>query len=239
MSTVFIGDLHLSEDRHDISNAFIHFLQSGLDDVDSLYIIGDLFEVWVGDDIAPPFALDIARHIAAAAKKTPVYFIHGNRDFMLGKQYCKLADMQILPEVHKISLYGKPTVVLHGDSLCTLDKAYQRFRKFRSIGLFRWLYACLPKQKRLNIAANIRGKSVKDNQRKSYQIMDVEQSAVDALFANTDSVQMIHGHTHRPNIHTQADGNCRIVVGDWYDQGSVLVVDEAGAKLQNLPLMPA
>ncbi|WP_394132864.1 UDP-2,3-diacylglucosamine diphosphatase [Shewanella maritima] len=237
MNTVFIGDLHLSEDRPDITQAFNQFLHQ-LNNAEALYIIGDLFEVWVGDDIAEPFALAIANSIRSVAKHTPVYFIHGNRDFMVGKDFCSKAGMTILPEVVTLDLYGKSTVVLHGDSLCTLDKAYQRFRKFRSIAWVRWLYGKLPKSKRLSIAANIRNKSKAGNQYKSVQIMDVEAEAVDALMTKTKCEHMIHGHTHRPAIHHLANNKQRIVVGDWYEQGSVLVINQQGIELQQLPFEP-
>lgn len=238
MRTLFIGDLHLSADRLDITQAFTRFLDTELDDADTLYILGDLFEVWVGDDIALPFALDIAEKLKQVSQKLPVYFIHGNRDFMLGKQFARAAGMQILPEVTRLNLYGVDTVILHGDSLCTLDKAYQRFRKLRSLSLSRWLYGCLSKKTRQGIADKIRSKSKNSNKQKSYTIMDVEPNAVDVLFAKTHTKHMIHGHTHRPAIHQLANGCKRIVVGDWYEQGSVLSVSAEGINLQSLPFDP-
>ncbi|MCH1928971.1 UDP-2,3-diacylglucosamine diphosphatase [Shewanella sp. A25] len=235
MRTLFIGDLHLSADRLDITEAFTHFLETELDDADALYILGDLFEVWVGDDLAAPFALELARKLKQVSQKLPVYFIHGNRDFMLGKHFAKAAGMQMLPEVSCLNLYGIETVILHGDSLCTLDIAYQRFRKLRSFSFARWLYSCLPKKKRQAIANKIRSNSQTSNKQKSYVIMDVEPSAVNDLFAKTHTKQMIHGHTHRPAIHELDNGCKRIVVGDWYDQGSVLSVSADGVELKSLP----
>ncbi|GGP51420.1 UDP-2,3-diacylglucosamine hydrolase [Shewanella algicola] len=238
--TVFVGDLHLSADRPDITHAFVDFLANGLDDAEALYIIGDLFEVWMGDDIAEPFTNDIATAIKAVSAKMPVYFIHGNRDFMIGRAFCKRAGMQILPEVHCIDLYGTRTVILHGDSLCTLDEAYQRFRRFRSIAMVRWIYAhILPKQTRLNIAAKIRQKSVQGNQQKHHEIMDVEPTAVDELLTKTNCQRMIHGHTHRPNIHQLSGNKQRVVVGDWYTQGSVLSVTPQGCELEQRPFLEA
>lgn len=238
MRTLFIGDLHLSADRLDITQAFTHFLDTELDDADALYILGDLFEVWVGDDIAAPFALELANKLKQVSLKLPVYFIHGNRDFMLGKQFARAAGMQILPEVTCLNLYGVKTVILHGDSLCTLDKAYQRFRKLRSLALARWLYGCLSKKTRQGIADNIRSKSKSSNKHKSYTIMDVEPNAVNTLLARTHAQYMIHGHTHRPAIHQLDNGCKRIVVGDWYQQGSVLSVSPQGIDLQSLPFSP-
>ena len=238
MRTLFIGDLHLSADRLDITQAFTHFLDTQLDNADALYILGDLIEVWVGDDIALPFALELAKKLKQVSQKLPVYFIHGNRDFMLGKQFAHAAGMQILPEVTCLNLYGVETVILHGDSLCTLDKAYQRFRKLRSFALARWLYGCLSRKTRQGIANKIRNKSKSSNQQKSYTIMDVEPNAVEALFAQTHTQQMIHGHTHRPAIHQLDNGCRRIVVGDWYEQGSVLSVNAEGINLESLPFEP-
>lgn len=238
MRTLFIGDLHLSADRLDITQAFTHFLDTKLDNADALYILGDLFEVWVGDDIALPFALELAKKLKQVSQKLPVYFIHGNRDFMLGKQFARAAGMQILPEVTCLNLYGVETVILHGDSLCTLDKAYQRFRTLRSFALARWLYGCLSRKTRQGIANKIRNKSKSSNQQKSYTIMDVEPYAVEALFAQTHTQQMIHGHTHRPAIHQLDNGCKRIVVGDWYEQGSVLSVSAEGINLASLPFEP-
>ncbi|MGI2260883.1 UDP-2,3-diacylglucosamine diphosphatase [Shewanella sp. GXUN23E] len=236
MRTLIIGDLHLSADRPDITDAFCRFLDTLPDDTQALYILGDLFEVWVGDDIAEPFAKEVARHIKAVSCRLPVYFIHGNRDFMLGRQFAKEAGMQLLPEVFKTLLYNKPTVLLHGDSLCTLDEAYQRFRRFRSVPLFRWIYSKLPKRKRLQIAADLRGKSKRDNQSKSDEIMDVESSAVADLMRTSGAMQMIHGHTHRPAIHQLDSKQTRMVVGDWYHQGSVLTITPEGSELTTLTL---
>lgn len=234
--TVFVGDLHLSADRPDITQAFLDFLSHGLAHAQALYIIGDLFEVWMGDDIAEPFSLAIAAGLKRVSQQIPVYFTQGNRDFLVGSAFCQRAGMTLLEDVHCISLYGINTVILHGDSLCTLDLAYQRFRRFRSIRLVRWLYSHLPKSQRLKIAQNIRNKSQRDNQHKSYLIMDVEPSAVDALLTDTHCTRMIHGHTHRPAIHTLSQGYQRLVVGDWYEQGSVLRIGEQGCELTTLPL---
>ncbi|ABL99426.1 UDP-2,3-diacylglucosamine diphosphatase [Shewanella amazonensis] len=235
MRTLFIGDLHLSADRPDITSAFRRFLSQSFDDVDALYILGDLFEVWVGDDIAEPFALDIAADIAALSHKLPIYFIHGNRDFLIGKQFAAISKMQLLDEVHQINLYGIPTLLLHGDSLCTLDKGYQRFRWFRNQPWVKWIYSKLSQSKRLSIAANLRAKSKAGNQLKSQYIMDAEPHAVADLLQKHSCRQMIHGHTHRPAIHHESAGT-RIVVGDWYSQSSVLEMTAEGPNLQAKPL---
>ncbi|NRD74721.1 UDP-2,3-diacylglucosamine diphosphatase [Shewanella sp. VB17] len=241
MRTLFIGDLHLAADRPDITTAFTHFLDTELNDVDALYILGDLFEVWIGDDIAEPFALELAAKLKVISTRLPIYYLHGNRDFLIGNAYAKQSGMILLPEIHSLNLYGVPTIILHGDSLCTLDKAYQRFRCFRNLTLAKWLYCKLPQQTRRNIARNIRDKSTQSNQRKSVHIMDVETEAVNALLEQTNSVQMIHGHTHRPNVHIiethSGIAKKRIVVGDWYEQTSVLSVSANNINLSSRPLV--
>jgi UDP-2,3-diacylglucosamine hydrolase len=237
MRTAFVGDLHLSADRPDITQAFLLFLKQGLDNVEALYIIGDLFEVWMGDDIAEIYTIEIANSIKLVSQRIPVFFTQGNRDFMVGKAFCRKAGMTLLPDVYKTNLYDNSTVILHGDSLCTLDIGYQRFRRFRSLAIVRWIYSQLPKQTRLNIAAKIRQKSQTGNKQKHYEIMDVEPSAVQRLLAETGCDLMIHGHTHRPNIHLLAEGKKRVVVGDWYTQGSVLMVDKSGCELVQLPFI--
>jgi len=239
MRTLFIGDLHLSADRPDITRAFNEFLDSQLDDVQALYILGDLFEIWFGDDLAEAFAIDLAKKLHHLSKKMPIYYLHGNRDFLLGKDYATKAGMTLLPEIHCIDLYGVPTVILHGDSLCTLDKAYQRFRQFRNLKLAKWIYTHLPRNTRQNIALNIRSKSTQSNMQKSVSIMDVEQDAVAAILDSTQTVQMIHGHTHRPAIHeikSSSGVTCkRVVVGDWYEQASVLSVSAEKLDLSSIP----
>ena len=240
MRTLFIGDLHLSADRPDITLAFNQFLDSQLDDAEALYILGDLFEVWTGDDIAEPFANELADKLQVISQKIPIYYIHGNRDFLIGSQYAARSGITLLPEVHRLDLYGTPTVILHGDSLCTLDKAYQRFRRFRNNPVVKWIYSRLPKRTRQNIATNIRAKSQASNMNKSYTIMDVEKDAVTQLMEHCGATQMIHGHTHRPDIHHLSKDQAgieklRIVVGDWYEQGSVLSVSKGDLALTSLP----
>ncbi|NMH64452.1 UDP-2,3-diacylglucosamine diphosphatase [Shewanella salipaludis] len=235
MRTLFIADLHLSADRPDITQAFYRFLDTQLDNTQALYILGDLFEVWVGDDIAEPFAIALAAKLKHVSTRLPVYFIHGNRDFLLGKHFAASAGMILLPEVHRLNLYGKAVVILHGDSLCTLDRAYQRFRKFRSLSWVRWLYCQLPRQTRQGIADKLRNKSKQSNQNKSYSIMDVAPGSVDALMRQTGAELMIHGHTHRPAIHELTHDRRRLVVGDWYQQGSVLSITPDSASLDVLP----
>ncbi len=233
--TFFIGDLHLSAERPDILAAFQRFLASSeLQSADALYIVGDLFEAWVGDDDRSPFNEHVAQLLQQASRHLPIYFSHGNRDFLLGKRFAKRAGITLLPEIHHTRLYGRPTVILHGDLLCLEDLAYQSFR-------LRWpwyriLSRILPLSTRRKMALNARAKSKARTAGLATEIMDVSTSAVEALLTTTHSTLMIHGHTHRPAIHQLEEGNQRAVVGDWYSQDSVLEITPAGLTLHTKPL---
>ncbi|MGB0899121.1 MAG: UDP-2,3-diacylglucosamine diphosphatase, partial [Psychrobium sp.] len=165
----------------------------------------------------------------------PIYYINGNRDFLLSYAYAHRAGMKILPEVHTLSLYGKQTVILHGDTLCTLDVDYQKFRKFRNNSFVQWLFTGMPPFVRKAIAKKIRNKSKQSNKNKKRVIMDVEATAVQQLMKQKQATQMIHGHTHRPGFNQVSENMQRIVVGDWYDEGSVLEVSSNDAVLITLP----
>ncbi|KDC52933.1 UDP-2,3-diacylglucosamine diphosphatase [Pseudoalteromonas fuliginea] len=239
--TYFIADLHLSENRPDISAAFFDFLNTHIlnKDVDALYILGDFFEVWVGDDYITALSSDVAKHLKAVSDSgTPVYFIHGNRDFIIRKQYADMAGMTLLAEQTVIDLYGTPTVILHGDEMCTQDTEYQNFRK-KSRGWW-WpkLMLAMPLWYRKKIARNAREKSKLSQADKPIEILDVVDDAVLATFAKHNVTNMIHGHTHRPNVHTYKINEqtlTRTVLGDWYTQGSYLVVTPKSQELINTP----
>ncbi|MGO2012149.1 MAG: UDP-2,3-diacylglucosamine diphosphatase [Pseudoalteromonas sp.] len=240
--TYFIADLHLSENRPDISAAFYAFLNTKIinQPVDALYILGDFFEVWVGDDFITELSASVAKHLKAVSDSgIPVYFIHGNRDFIIRDKYASQAGMTLLPEQYVIDLYGTPTVILHGDEMCTQDIEYQQFRK-KSRGWW-WpkLMLALPLWYRRSLARKIREKSKMNQASKALDILDVTEQAVLNMFKAHKVTNMIHGHTHRPNVHKYqvADKTLtRTVLGDWYEQGSYLVVDENGQTLNNTPL---
>lgn len=238
--TYFISDLHLSEERPDISGAFFTFLKQHIDcATDALYILGDFFEVWVGDDYQTPLTQQVASELNKLAQQgTAIYFVHGNRDFLLGKNYAATAGIQLLPEQSLIDLYGEKAVILHGDEMCTQDVEYQKFRK-KSRGWW-WpkLMLTLPLWYRQSVAKKARAKSKLSQQGKTQQILDVTDEAVLAMFEQFKVNLMIHGHTHRPNIHqySTAQNTCkRIVLGDWYDQGSYLLVTAEEKKLVFTP----
>tara|TARA_R110000787_G_scaffold252367_5_gene357836 strand:- start:510 stop:1268 length:759 start_codon:yes stop_codon:yes gene_type:complete len=237
--TYFIADLHLAQNRPDITACFLYFLKSEAPKAQTLYILGDLFEYWIGDDDDSAFILEISKAIKALSNLgCKIYFIHGNRDFLLGKRFAKQSGMQLLPEITLIDLYGKPVVVMHGDTLCTRDVAYQAFRKKSRSWWWQAMIKSLPLFVRRRIADNYRIQSATATAMKSQDIMDVTQREVIHCLAQHQSQLLIHGHTHRPAVHdVNANGQKaqRIVLGDWYEQGAWLKVTPDTMELLNNP----
>ena len=234
-STLVIADLHLCESRPDITQCFISFLEQNRAQHDALYILGDLFEAWIGDDDINPFTSLIAESIQQFSQTTPVYFCQGNRDFLLGKKYCKRAGMTLLADLTELNLYGHSVVMMHGAQLCIDDIDYQKFRKKSRSWWWQAFMLMLPLKKRREIAKNIRLKSKESQMQKAEDIMDVAQREVQNVVETTGCEWLIHGHTHRPNIHQLGNNKLRMVVGDWYEQGSVLELSKSGGELKQLP----
>lgn len=245
MTTLFISDLHLDAARPAITSLFLQFLQREAIHADALYILGDLFEAWVGDDDPSDLASQVAQGLhAVATAGVPVYFIRGNRDFLLRDGYAARCGMRILPDPAVIDLYGKPTLILHGDLLCTSDQAYQAFRTQTRDPAWQAQFLAQPLAARLAFAAQARAASqahqggLKDSDRAQFEMLtDVTPAEVEATFARYGIDRMIHGHTHRPAVHELDVGGraCkRIVLGDWYEQGSVLRVGPQSMQLQPL-----
>ncbi|MCP4954254.1 MAG: UDP-2,3-diacylglucosamine diphosphatase [Photobacterium aquimaris] len=236
MTTLFIADLHLSAERPDITACFLRFMAQETHHIDALYVLGDLFEMWIGDDEDSPFLRQIKQAFKTLTDVgTPCYFIHGNRDFLIGKRFSRETGITLLPEHTVVDLYGTPTLILHGDTLCIEDQAYQRYRKKVHNPVIQWLFARLPLSYRIKVGDKFRQNSGKNNQTKSQSIMDVTQTEVIRIMRDANVTQMIHGHTHRPKIHNfEIDGipAQRIVLGDWYDNGSVLVYNVDGYQLE-------
>lgn len=208
MSTLFIADLHLCAQEPAITAGFLRFLQREAVHADALYILGDLFEARIGDDDPEPLHAEIAAALKALQQAgVPCYFIHGNRDFLLGKRFARASYMQLLPEEKVLELYGRRILILHGDTLCTDDQAYQQFRRKVHNPLIQKLFTALPLRWRLKIAANMRARSQQSNQYKSEAIMDVNPQAVEQTMLRHDVRWMIHGHTHRPAVHRLALSN--------------------------------
>ncbi len=231
-TTIFISDLHLCESRPDITNTFLNFIDKiRHQQLDALYILGDFFEVWVGDDNQTELTTQVAETLQNLAKTgIPIYFIHGNRDFLLGQRFAKTAGLTLLPEQAVIDLYGTKTLLLHGDEMCTQDLEYQAFRK-KSRGWW-WpkLMLAMPLFYRKRVAQQYRNKSKLAQQGKPLDILDVSDTAVEQMFARYNTKLMIHGHTHRPGTHWHGQ-NKRVVLGDWYTQCSYLEVTPFESKL--------
>jgi len=240
VSTLFISDLHLDASRPAITDLFLAFLAGEARKADSLYILGDLFEAWLGDDDPDPHHAQVAAALAElSGSGVPVYFLVGNRDFLLGEDYARRAGMTLLTEPVSLDLHGIPTLLLHGDVLCTDDTEYQNFRAM--VRNPDWQKAFLERSldERRAMAAQAREHSRARGQTLDAEIMDVNADAVADTFRTHAIPRMIHGHTHRPAVHRiEVDGEPRerIVLGDWYEQGSVLRVDTEGTELSSLPL---
>ena len=229
---LLISDLHLEQQRPDITRAFVHFLQTRARQAEALYILGDFFEVWVGDDAMEPFQHEIASALRELADSgTRLYLMHGNRDFMLGQGFCQLAGCTLLSDPCRVSFNGEPVLLMHGDSLCTSDAAYMRMRRLLRNPLSLWLLRHLPLAKRHALARKLRKESQLQTRQKAVSIIDVTPSEVPRLMAKYGVRTLIHGHTHRPASHTlEVNGQSaqRIVLGDWDQQGWALQVDEKG-----------
>lgn len=236
--TLFVSDLHLDESRPAIVAQYERFLSQVAPDADAVYILGDLFEYWVGDDgLALPLPARVATATRAASRHVPIYFMHGNRDFMAAQDFARAAGVEMLPDPTVIDLYGTRTVLLHGDTLCTDDVAYQRFRA--QVRNPAWQAAALtrPIEERIAIAQGMRADSGTAKEGKSMEIMDVTPATVEQAFRESGCDVMIHGHTHRPGWHVhRVDGRecVRWVLRDWYQRGGYLEVTPQGTRLLEL-----
>lgn len=237
-SMLVIADLHLSEQRPDISQCFFDFLIAQQGKHSALYILGDLFESWIGDDDLNAFTLSIAHAIKQFSDSTPVYFIHGNRDFLLNKRYAKRAGMTLLHEAHSIHWAGRTLLFMHGDQLCTDDIEYQAFRKKTRNKWWQWLVTSMPLSWRRKLARKMREQSKQSQMVKTEDIMDVAPQTVNSTMDNFNADWLIHGHTHRPCIHSLANDRIRAVVGDWYEQGSVLIIASDSEQPLTLLTLP-
>jgi len=232
----FVADLHLTDERPVATGRFFRFLQEDVAGADALYILGDLFEAWIGDDHDEQVAHDTARHLKSLVDSgTPVYFIHGNRDFMLAARYAALSGMTLLPDPARIDLYGTPTLLMHGDTLCTDDTAYQTFRRRLRHPLTLAFIKRLPFALRQRLARQARAGSQSAKASKSAEIMDASAAEVERVRREHQASRLIHGHTHRPARHIDAvDGHDRErwVLPDWYLNWGDVVCDENGCTLK-------
>ncbi len=245
MTTLFISDLHLDPSRPAITELFLAFLRDDARHAEALYILGDLFEAWIGDDTPSPAADAVAVALRGLTDTgVPVYFIRGNRDFLLGEDYARRAGLRILHDPSVIELYGRAVLLQHGDLLCTDDTAYQAFRAQTRDPAFIAQFLSQPLPARIAFAQQARAASqarqseMKQDDRAQFEtVTDVAPAEVASTFVRYGVDTMIHGHTHRPAVHTLEAGGrtcTRIVLGDWYEQGSVLRVDADGYWLETL-----
>ncbi len=232
MSTLFISDLHLSEERSDLTELFLKFLHDYTARAESLYILGDFFEYWIGDDDQTPLSRSVAQALNILSQKNcKIYFTHGNRDFLVGKRFAKSAGMKILKDYTVINLYGVPTLLMHGDTLCTQDIAYLKFRKKVRNPITQFLFLCKKLESRRNIALQLRAMSKSHIPRVDPEILDVTASEIPRIMKKYHTKLLIHGHTHRPGVELIKMGDefvKRIVLSDWEDTGNFLICEPGG-----------
>lgn len=239
MTTLFISDLHLQASKPEIGEQFLSFLEGEATRAEALYVLGDLFEYWVGDDDPNPHYAIMKRAIRDLVDSgVPVFFMHGNRDFMVGKQFAEDTGVTLLEDPEAIELHGEKVLLSHGDALCIDDQHYQQMRLMTRNPEWQAMMRAKPLEERIAIAENARQQSQEYNASLEEDIMDVNQDAVVDTLRKHGVDVLLHGHTHRPAVHEvalKARTALRIVLGDWYEQGSVVRWDENGPRLETMP----
>lgn len=226
-----IADLHLNENEPEITHAFLAFLNKTAKEASELYIIGDLFDAWIGDDNHTPLHSLVASKLKQLSESTHCYFMPGNRDFLLGKSYAKQAGLHLIEETeYTINAFNHKYIILHGDTLCTDDESYQKYRKIVHNKVIQWLFLKLPLRLRLRFAKKLRKQSKITNQQKHSIVMDVNQTAVNQLLLYYQPDYIIHGHTHKPGKHEikiseSTAPKYRVVSGSWDNFGWVIKID--------------
>lgn len=231
MTTLFISDLHLSGERPETLALFQAFLAGEAREAEALYILGDLFEAWLGDDVILPDYTPVIEALRQLSDSgVALYLMHGNRDFLMGERLMALTGATLLDDPSVIVLNGIPTLLMHGDLLCSDDTAYLAMRQ--QLRNPQWITAFLQKtpEERIAFARDLRERSRQETGEKDEAIMDVNALTVAAYMQQHGVRHLIHGHTHRPAIHQEPSGE-RIVLGDWYRTGSVLKCDKTGCRL--------
>tara|TARA_B110000438_G_scaffold230294_1_gene225294 strand:- start:56 stop:778 length:723 start_codon:yes stop_codon:yes gene_type:complete len=239
MTTLFISDLHLEAGRPEIGEQFLSFLGDEARDAEALYILGDLFEVWLGDDDPNPYYTSMKVAIRELTDSgVPVFFMHGNRDFTIGEIFSGETGVEILDDPVIVDLYGQSVLLSHGDALCTDDVQYQQVRAMTRNPEWQTMMLAKSIEERIAFSIQARKDSMAHSNSVSAEIMDVNLEAVVATLRQHGTSIMLHGHTHRPAIHDVDLGNrlaTRIVLGDWFEQGSVVRWDENGPRLETMP----
>ncbi len=240
MTTLFISDLHLDASRPVVTHAFFEFLEGQASNAEALYILGDFFEVWVGDDDDEPFKRQVVEQLRRYSDSgTPLYIMHGNRDFLLGQAFCRETGAQLIDDPTVIDLYDESVLLMHGDSLCTKDADYMAFRQQARSPQWQQQLLAQDLTSRRALAAQLRNQSQSMNSLKADDIMDVTPEEVVNILEQHGLQRLIHGHTHRPACHKlSANGQAaeRIVLGDWCSQGWVLRVDAQGYNLDSFAI---
>nr|WP_218176310.1 UDP-2,3-diacylglucosamine diphosphatase [Pseudomonas putida] len=233
---MLISDLHLQEERPDITRAFLDLLDGRARHAKALYILGDFFEAWIGDDAMTPFQQSICQAVRQLSDSgTAVYLMHGNRDFLIGEAFCKAAGCTLLADPCVISLGGEQVLLMHGDTLCTRDIGYMKMRRYLRNPLSLWILRHLPLATRQKLARKLRNESRAQTRMKATEIVDVTPEEVPAVMAAHGVKTLVHGHTHRPAIHklvVNGEPARRIVLGDWDRRGWTLQVDAQGFQLE-------
>jgi UDP-2,3-diacylglucosamine hydrolase len=234
MSSLFISDLHLSPEQPELTQQAIDFLNQHTQGVDNLYILGDLFNTWLGDDIAPEEFKTLVDTLSSLSQSgMNIFLMVGNRDFMLGQQFADRCGCSLITDPTLIKLGNKNVLLMHGDSLCIDDVSYQRYRRWTRNRFLQWCFLALPASRRQAISDKIKQKSREQKQQKSAMIMDVNQQVVIETMKQFGVDYLLHGHTHRPAIHPLAASKYRIVLGDWgqyisyvkYANGELQLID--------------
>jgi len=241
MATLFISDLHLEPARPEIGEQFLAFLAGPARAADALYILGDLFEAWIGDDDPNPYYAQMKSAIRDLSDSgVPVFFMHGNRDFMIGGQFAAEAGVTLLDDPHPIELHGENVLLSHGDALCIDDVEYQKVRAMTRNPDWQAMMLSKSIEERIAFAMQAREQSLARGESMTEEIADVNQEAVEQAIRDSGADILLHGHTHRPAVHPfHVDDRPvhRIVLGDWYEQGSMVEWDDDGPRLEELPRM--
>lgn len=235
MSSLFISDLHLPPASSELREAFTAFLSGPARKADAIYLLGDLFEYWIGDDAGlAEYSSERACLRTLTASGVPVHFMHGNRDFLVGKDFARATGVTLLPDPYRLDLHGVPTLLSHGDLFCTDDVRYQRWRRFSRNGTTQAIFRALPLAARQYILGGVRKSADSDKMQKDLGIMDVNEDTVRSMFRAQQVSRIIHGHTHRPADHEyEFDGRAcqRFVLADWRPgRCEALSVDESGVS---------
>lgn len=235
MTTLFISDLHLDSQHPELTQLFIGFLQTQARHAQTLYILGDFFEVWIGDDEASPLQVYIADQLRQLTEHgVQIFIMHGNRDFLLGQQFAQAAGCQLIPDPCVINLYGVSTLLMHGDSLCIADKKYKLFRGLVRQAWLQKLFLALPIKLREKIAQRMRQASSSHTRDLDAYVMDSDITAIIKAMQQYKVKLLIHGHTHRPSLHLFQTETWleQIVLSDWHtNQGNVLVCHPDGRRI--------